>query len=254
LIQAPSFVVRAVLASAAVHVSVAVAMSHGSGRGTDTGTPGQTVELYTVETLADPTAEPPPPLELPVPPEPAPLPNNAIPAAHPPAMIARPESAPRGKPAATPGAGPAEGDMPLVEEAPAVVASSDAPARFVMSFGSGAATYGSVSSAAAGGGRAMDPTETFAESGVSTKARLRKGPPAEYPADARADGVEGDVALEIVVNASGSVASARTLGHVGHGMDEAALAAVRTYVFSPAVREGRNVRVRMRWVVQFRLQ
>jgi TonB family protein len=257
VIQAPSFAVRAILASAAVHVSVAVAMSQGSGRGIDTGASGQTVELYTVETFAEPTFEPPPPEEPPT--LPVPLPNNAIPAAHPPAMAAPPEAAPRGKPAAAPGPGPAEGDTPPVEEAPAVAASSNAPAHFVMAFGSGAATYGTVSAASGAGGTGggsggTSDGETYAESGVSRPARLRVGPPPDYPASARAEGVEADVPLEIVVNAQGAVIEAHALRHAGYGMDEAALTAVRAYTFTPAQREGRNVRVRMRWVVQFRIQ
>jgi len=40
----------------------------------------------------------------------------------------------------------------------------------------------------------------------------------------------------------------------GYGLDEAALTAIRAYRFSPAVRAGRAVPVRMRWVVQFRLR
>jgi periplasmic protein TonB len=259
VIQGPSFAVRAILASAAVHVSVAVAISQESGRGIDTGTSGQTVELYTVETLADPTFVPPPPEEPPPPPVLDPLPNNAIPAAHPPAMVARPDSAPRGKPAAAPGPGPAGSGTPPVAEAPAIAASSNAPAHFVMSFGSGAATYGSVSAASGaggvgGGGGGTSDGETYAESGVSRPARLRVGPPPDYPATARAEGVEADVPLEIVVNAAGAVIEARALRHAGYGMDEAALSAVRAYTFTPAQREGRNVRVRMRWVVQFRIQ
>ncbi len=240
---------RTLLASAALHISVAVAVSHGSGRGSDLGVQGQTVELYAVETFADPTVEPPPQVALPV--DTIPAPTSAIPAAHPPAMIARAESVARGKPSAAPG--PGEDALP-VPEAPLIAASSSAPARFVMSFGAAAATYGGASSAMPGGGGDPLATETFGESGVSSPARLRHGLPPSYPSDARADGVEADVPLEIVVNAAGAVVDARALRHAGHGLDEAALAAVRSYTFTPAQREGRSVRVRMRWVVQFRIE
>ena len=47
---------------------------------------------------------------------------------------------------------------------------------------------------------------------------------------------------------------ARALTHVGYGLDEAALRAIRAYRFSPARRAGRPVPVRMRWSVQFRLR
>jgi protein TonB len=59
--------------------------------------------------------------------------------------------------------------------------------------------------------------------------------------------------LEIVVNASGSVVDARLLRHAGYGLDEAALRAIRAYRFAPAQRAGHGVSVRMRWVVDFRL-
>jgi protein TonB len=127
-----------------------------------------------------------------------------------------------------------------------------------MAFGSAATTYGGASAASAGGGGGdganARETETYAENGVTRPARLRIGPPPEYPASARAEGVEADVPLEIVVSAAGAVVEAHALRHAAYGMEEAALSAVRAYTFTPAQREGRNVRVRMRWVVQFRIQ
>jgi len=50
------------------------------------------------------------------------------------------------------------------------------------------------------------------------------------------------------------VTSAVGLGRAGFGLDEAARQAVTRYRFSPALRDGRAVRVRMRWIVQFRLR
>jgi outer membrane biosynthesis protein TonB len=40
----------------------------------------------------------------------------------------------------------------------------------------------------------------------------------------------------------------------GYGLDDAAARAIRDYRFSPAIRAGRPVAVRMRWTVQFRLR
>jgi protein TonB len=88
---------------------------------------------------------------------------------------------------------------------------------------------------------------------VSSRARLLEGRPPEYPAAARAAAVEAELPLEIVVDASGSVVDARPLQHVGYGLDEAALRAIREYRFVPAQRAGRGVSVRMRWVIDFRL-
>lgn len=89
---------------------------------------------------------------------------------------------------------------------------------------------------------------------VQVAARLARAVTAAYPMHARADEVEGDVAVEIVVDRDGRVVQARVTRPAGHGFDEAALAAVRAYQFSPAQREGHAVRVRMPWSVQFRLR
>ena len=71
---------------------------------------------------------------------------------------------------------------------------------------------------------------------------------------ARQAEIESDFPVEIVVDSDGSVAAARAVNRVGYGLDEAALRAIREYRFSPALRAGRPVRVRMRWTVQFRLR
>lgn len=113
--------------------------------------------------------------------------------------------------------------------------------------GVGAATGG------AGDGAGATGNVTYSVNGVSVAAKLLASVTAAYPADARADDVEGDVGLEIVVDGEGRVVDARVVKQAGHGFDEAALAAIRRYRFSAAQRDGRNVRVRMPWTVQFRL-
>lgn len=85
-------------------------------------------------------------------------------------------------------------------------------------------------------------------------AKLIAGVPPAYTSAAQIAGVEADVPLEIVVDSAGSVQSARGLGHVGYGLDEAALNAVRGYRFAPAQRAGRTVAVRMRWLMRFQLR
>lgn len=95
---------------------------------------------------------------------------------------------------------------------------------------------------------------TYPANGVNVPAKLVASVTAAYPPDARADDVEGDVGLEIVVDGRGAVVEARVSKSAGHGFDESALAAIRRYRFSSAQREGRNVRVRMPWTVQFRLR
>ena len=137
--------------------------------------------------------------------------------------------------------------------APGVIATPvPAAPRFTMlvaatsSPASGSATLGD--HAAAASAEAPAP-----ESAVEVTAKLRSGTPPAYTARALAAGVESEVPLEIVVDPAGVVRSARTLGHVGYGLDEAALQSVQSYRFTPAERLGHAVAVRMRWLMRFQL-
>jgi TonB family protein len=105
-----------------------------------------------------------------------------------------------------------------------------------------------------GGGGESAAAVVYSVNAVSAPAKLVSSVTAAYPADARADDVEGDVGLEIVVDVEGRVVDAHVMKRAGHGFDESALVAIRRYRFSAAQREGRNVRVRMPWTVQFRLR
>lgn len=151
--------------------------------------------------------------------------------------------------------------------AAAAVVANDSAAKmpvFSIASGSGSMTAGSTRVAdrkgdgAGTGASANDANAsanvTYPASGVSVPAKLVGSATAAYPTDARADDVEGDVGLEIVVDAQGQVIDARVAKRAGHGFDESALAAIRRYRFSAAQRDGRNVRVRMPWTVQFRLR
>jgi hypothetical protein len=52
----------------------------------------------------------------------------------------------------------------------------------------------------------------------------------------------------------GVVVSARALGRVGYGLEEAAVRSIRGYRFEPARRTGHPVAVRMRWTMRFELR
>ena len=126
---------------------------------------------------------------------------------------------------------------------------------FTMAIGGGAAdAHGLVSSTGAAAHDHDDDDAPLPEQNVSSPARLAQGAAPAYPPDAREDGVEADVPMEIVVSGAGAVESARVVQRAGHGLDEAALAAVRRFRFTPASKDGRPVRVRMRWTMQFRLR
>lgn len=145
---------------------------------------------------------------------------------------------------------------------PALVAEGAALPRFDLSSGSGAPMGARVAVGASGTGlgeaaassTAASDDVVHAASSVQVAARLVRSVAARYPIHARADELEADVEVEVVVDREGRVVDARVSRPAGHGFDEAALAAVRAYRFSPAQREGRAVRVRMPWSVQFRLR
>ncbi len=244
VIHAWSMALRTLVASTLVHASVVLAVATGSRAGAKGADPGPTIDIernIAVESWMNHeprpavTADervPPPHVRAPTPPNPSHMRVGA--AFHPTKVTAL-----LGE------------DRSGAEPPPAVLtAVADDTPRFVMAFGAAATTSGGLSKTGESGDA---PPETYPETGVSSRARLLRGAPPEYPAAARAAAVEAKLPLDIVVDPSGSVVEARLLDHAGYGLDEAALRAVRAYRFAPAQRDGRGVRVRMRWVVDFRL-
>ena len=77
---------------------------------------------------------------------------------------------------------------------------------------------------------------------------------AAYPDAARDAGREASVELEITVGADGLVVDARVLTPVGDGFDEAALAAVRQFVFAPATKDGQPIAARIHYRYAFTLE
>jgi TonB family protein len=65
----------------------------------------------------------------------------------------------------------------------------------------------------------------------------------EYTLEARRAQAGGTVIIEAIIDEGGCVRAARALQGLPHGLTEAALAAVRQWVFSPATLEGKPVKV-----------
>jgi protein TonB len=167
---------------------------------------------------------------------------------------------------------PAAGAEPTAATRPTLLAPTGAVPTFSMALGQaavavGGATGGSVlgggdapvgatprSASGHGAAPGASADGAFEENGVSQRARLASTLEPEYPPAARAQGVEAKVVLEIVVDERGNVAEARGAGGAARGFEESALRAIRGARFAPARRSGTPVRVRMRWVVDFRLQ
>jgi TonB family protein len=78
-----------------------------------------------------------------------------------------------------------------------------------------------------------------------------------YPEEARRNGVEGNVRLELLVGEAGTVERIRIVERGGNGFDEAVLAAAGAlrpqFRFRPAERGGRAVSVWIPWTIKFRL-
>ncbi|MGH9349190.1 MAG: TonB family protein [Vicinamibacterales bacterium] len=77
---------------------------------------------------------------------------------------------------------------------------------------------------------------------------------ATYTDEARRRGLSGDVLLEIIVRADGSVGDVRMLQRLGAGLDERAVQAVRQWRFDPARRKGVPVDVLVEVAVEFTLR
>lgn len=143
---------------------------------------------------------------------------------------------------------------PPVAAAPALTSDDEMPHFHIVVGAGDADAHGHVSPGATEHDHEGDDGSPVPEQHVTSRARLATGGAPAYPESARADGIEADVPLELVVSPAGTVETARVLHPAGHGLDQAALAAVRSYRFTPATKDGHPVRVRMQWLVQFRLR
>jgi len=77
---------------------------------------------------------------------------------------------------------------------------------------------------------------------------------ASYPPEAEAQKLEGRVLISIDISATGDVTRAEVVEPVGHGFDEAALAAIRQFRFTPAEIDGKPSPVRITYAYDFVLR
>jgi len=102
-----------------------------------------------------------------------------------------------------------------------------------------------------GGGTGGGPYRPGA--GITPPSIVREVKP-DYTEEARRRGLAGDVELEIVVRADGSVGEVKVLHGLGGGLDQRAVEAVRQWRFSPAKRFGTPVDVMVQVGVEFKLR
>ena len=89
---------------------------------------------------------------------------------------------------------------------------------------------------------------------VSEMPKLESEVRIPYPPQARQRGVQGAVVMDILIDASGKVRDAKLLEGPGFGLNEAALAAVKGFVFKPARMQNQAVTVRIRYAYRFILE
>ncbi|MGA7884550.1 MAG: TonB family protein [Acidobacteriaceae bacterium] len=75
----------------------------------------------------------------------------------------------------------------------------------------------------------------------------------EFTEQARAARLQGQVAIQLIVDANGNPEDMQVVHHLGMGLDEKAMEAVRQYRFQPAMFHGRAVPVRLIVEVNFHL-
>jgi protein TonB len=196
-----------------------------------------------------------------------PAPLTAPPAAERP----RPAPAPRPKVALARPAAPA----PSAEPPPALPASSAAPPapgaprplpRVGISLGSTVASGGfavGVGNTAYGRAEeiAADPSSVRRYTGgvvpaarLSAQPRPIELPRIEYPPEARKDGIEGQVALVLRVDARGAVVRVRVADAPSSALAAAAAEGARRFRFTPALLDGEPVETEIRFTYTFLLE
>ncbi len=120
-------------------------------------------------------------------------------------------------------------------------------------FGSGTATGNGQAQPSAtavqhtGFGDAGTPVQTSSHahaevaSGPVLPAEIISKPTPSYTAEARSLGIQGEVLLEVVLQASGSLQVVRVVRGLGHGLDDNAVKAAEQIRFHPAMRNGQPV-------------
>ena len=88
---------------------------------------------------------------------------------------------------------------------------------------------------------------------ATTPVDILEKPRPEYTAEGRSLKIEGDVVVDMVFLANGSIQVNRVITGLGHGLDEAAVKAAQLIKFKPAKREGQAVDFPARVRIEFRL-
>jgi TonB family protein len=98
------------------------------------------------------------------------------------------------------------------------------------------------------------PKKKAAASGAAdTPPDILDKPRPEYTAEGRGQRIEGDVVIDLVFLANGSIQINRVVSGLGHGLDDSAVRAAQEIKFKPARRQGEPVDFPARVRIEFRL-
>jgi periplasmic protein TonB len=203
--------------------------------------PAPHLELIEVE--VPPVIKPLPPPPAAAPPPPAPVePVRPAPRVHAARAVAAPTRAPEPPPPPTPSETPPSGGEQVVhmdDVAPVATGVGVAVGKPVTGrIGRGGSGGGT--SAGAGSGSADEIARPVSVATIKTRA-MPRGDYAffdagkDYPAEARALGIEGAIRVRLIVDEHGKVTSRVLLNKLGHGLDELALRRAAEIEFEPAI-------------------
>ena len=113
--------------------------------------------------------------------------------------------------------------------------------------------HGTSFDAEAAAPKKRDAEPARAPSANDTEVEILSKPKPVYTDDARALHLEGDVVLDVVFEASGTVRVLGVATGLGHGLDEAAVVAAKKIQFNPAKRDGTPIDHAAKLRVVFRL-
>ena len=101
--------------------------------------------------------------------------------------------------------------------------------------------------AKAGSGARVQPLGEPVQAFEATKMPLPQGRCyGKYNDEALKAGIEGQVVLDVIVGEDGRVREVKVTQGLGHGLDEAAISAIRSCQFTPGEKDGKPVAVRIR--------
>ncbi len=252
------FTPTAIAASVLVHLGIAAALT--TTRPWSAPGPAEPVEFEIVE----PPPEAPPPPEPPAPVEPIKVarasPRKLAPPETPPSEAPPPpppENTPPPEPPAEP-VRPVFGvtvDSTITGESPVAVAVGNTLATADRRPGNPVVPPGPIVGGAPGGSVAGSAAfAPVADSFVRDFPVELQSVQAPYPEQARRMDVEGTVRLRVGIDEKGRTRDVKVIGKVGHGLDEAAVTALRAFRWKPAIaHDGRAVSVRIPYNYIFRL-